>query len=146
MTAVLTQNRELALAAAWWLYEGATVLVALADTTGAEDPPLGTDVFEDWIPYLLSEDYDLFLTAGTAAYDATITEQAGVPQLAITLDYADSVTYTDLVLLCLPLIDPGVGSPLYAKPTIGIIEESSAVTLLSTETKTYNLDLYAEVI
>ena len=146
MTASLTPNREAVLSALWWLYEGATFLVALTDTTGAGSPPALDGPFDDWVAYLLDSAYDIYLTGGTVAYDATITDRAELPQLVITLDYDSTVTYTDALILCIPAVDPGAGAPLYALPLVGVIHESSPVTLLSTETKTYNLDLFAEWI
>lgn len=146
MPASLTRNRQAALSALWWLYEGGTIGAILADTSAAGTPPSGTGALSSWLPYLLSEDFDLFLTGGSVAYDATLTQRAELPQLVITLDYATTVTYTDVVLLCVPAIDPGASPPEYALPFVGVIQESSPVTLLSTQSKTYRVDLYAEWI
>lgn len=147
MPATLIQNREAPLSALWWLFEGATIGIILANTTGAATPPLGTDAFSAWSPYFLSQDFDLFLTGGIAAYDATLTQRAELPQLVITLDYASTVTYTDVLLYSITANDPaGASPPEYAFPFVGVIQESSPVTLLSTQSKTYNLDLYAEWI
>jgi hypothetical protein len=133
----------------WWLYEGATFLALLANTSAAATPPSLDGSFASWITpvnYLLSDSFDVYLTGGAAAYDSTITDRAKVPQLVITLDYASTVTYTDLLVLCIPAQDPGATPPDYAFPFVGVIHESSPVTLLSTQTKTYNLDLFAEWI
>lgn len=146
MTASLTPNREAVKSALWWLYEGATFLVSLADTTGAGSPPALDGPYDDWAPYLLDGAYDLFLTGGAVDYDATITDRAELDRLVITLDYASNVTYTDLVIVCVPAVDPGASAPLYAFPLVAVIHESSPVTVLSTESKTYNLDLFAEWI
>lgn len=43
MTATLTPNREAALAAMWWLFEGAVFYTFLANTSGAASPPAQTD-------------------------------------------------------------------------------------------------------
>lgn len=149
MTASLTPNRQAVLSALWWLYEGATFFVLLADTSAAGTPPALDGDLIDWLvptDYTLADEFDLYLTGGTVAYDATITDRAELPQLAITLDYASTVTYTDLLVLCIPVADPGASPPDHAYPLVAVIHESSPVTLLSTETKTYNLDLFAEWI
>lgn len=149
MTASLTPNRQAVLSALWWLYEGATFVVSLADTSGAGSPPALDGDYNDWFSptnYVLDSAYDVFLTGGTVAYDATITDRAELPQLVITLDYATTVTYTDLLVLCIPAIDPGASAPEYAIPLIAVIHESSPITLLSTQSKTYNVDLFAEWI
>jgi hypothetical protein len=149
MTASLTPNRQAVLGALWWLYEGATFFVLLADTSGAGTPPAMDGDLVDWIiptDYTLADEFDLYLTGGSVAYDGSITDRATLPQLVITLDYDSTVTYTDLLVLCIPAQDPGATPPDQAYPFIGVIHESSPVTLLSTETKTYNLDLFAEWI
>lgn len=146
MTATLTPNREAALAAMWWLFEGATIYTFLADTTGAATPPGLTDPYDDWLLYALDSAYDLFLTGGTAAYGTTITDRAQLPQLEITLDYLTNVTYTDVLVFVIPAVDPGVGAPTYSLPYLGVIHESSAITLSGGSTKTYRLDLYSEWI
>lgn len=149
MTASLTPNRETVKSALWWLYEGATFLAILADTSAAATPPALTGSFDDWVTptdYTLSGDYDIYLTGGTVAYDATITDRAELPQLVITLDYASTVTYTDVLIVCIPATDPGAGAPTYAFPFVGVIHESTPITLLSTQSKTYNVDLFAEWI
>ena len=149
MTASLTPNRQAVLSALWWLYEGATFVAVLADTSAAASPPALSADLIDWLSptdYTLSSSYDVFLTGGTVAYDATITDRAELPQLVITLDYASTVTYTDVLVLCIPAIDPGASAPTHAFPFVGVIHESSPITLLSTESKTYNVDLFAEWI
>lgn len=149
MTASLTTNREAVLGALWWLYDEATFLVVLANTTGAATPPALDGPFEGWYSptdYLLDTAYDIYLTAGSVGYDATITDRAELPQLVITLDYATTVTYTDLIVICLSAKNPGASPPAHANPLTAVIHESSPVTLLSTQTKTYNLDLFAEWI
>jgi hypothetical protein len=147
MTATLTPNRDAALSALWWLFEGATFLAVLADASAA-DPALPLDgPLNQWFDpadYLLSTDYDIFVEGGTADYDATDADKAILPQLALTLDYDTSVTYTDVLVICIPAIDPGEAAPLHAVPLVGVIHESSPVTLASTETKTYNLDLFSK--
>jgi hypothetical protein len=147
VTASLTPNRQAVLGALWWLYEGATFVVLLADTSAAGTPPALDGELLDWVDptdYTLADEFDLYLTGGLVSYDGTITDRATLPQLVITLDYASTVTYTDLLVLCIPAQDPGATPPDYAFPFVGVIHESSPVTLLSTETKTYNLDLFAE--
>lgn len=149
MTASLTPNRAAALGALWWLYQGATFFVSLANTSGAGSPPALDSDFGSWIAptnYLLSSSYDVFVTGGTVAYDGTITDRAELPQLTITLDYATTVTYTDLLVFCIPSKSAGASPPAYATPFVGVIHESSPITLLSTESKTYKLDLFAEWI
>jgi hypothetical protein len=147
MTATLTPNRQAALSALWWLFEGATMIAVLADASTA-DPPLPLDgPFEQWyetIEYTLSYEYDIFVEGDTVVYDATDADKAILPQLTFTLDYNTSVTYTDVLILCVPAIDPGSSAPSHAFPLVGVIHESSPVTLASTETKTYNLDLYGK--
>lgn len=149
MTASLTPNRQAVLSALWWLYEDATFFVLLANTSAAATPPaLDGDVMNWFAPtdYTLADQFDLYLTGGTVAYDASIADRAKLPQLVITLDYATTVTYTDLVIICVPAIYPGAGAPDYAFPLVGVIHESSPITLLSTQSKTYNVDLFAEWI
>lgn len=146
MTATFTKNRMAALSAAWWLFEGATIYAFLADTTGAATPPALTDDISEWISYGLSQDYDLFLTAGTAAYGASITDRAEIPQIQLDLNYATSVTYTDVILLSLPAVSPGAGAPDHATVFIGVIHEDTAYTLTAGNTKTYKLDLYSQWI
>ena len=146
MAASLTPNREAALAAMWWLFEGATVYTFLADTSGVATPPALTDPYEDWLLYALNSEYDLFLTGGTVAYDATIADRAELPQLEIVLDYLTDVTYTDVLVFAIPATDAGAGAPAYSMPFIGVIHESSPVTLSGGSTKTYRLDLFSEWI
>lgn len=146
MTATLTPNREAALSALWWLFEGAEFLTVLADTTGAATPPAQTDGFETWAPYFLPDDYDTFTASGTAAYDATLTQRAVLPQQEISLNFATNVTYTDLVVVVIPAISPGASPPLHANPMVAVIHEPTAFTLTAGSTKTYKLDLYSEWI
>ena len=149
MTASLTPNREAVLSALWWLYDGATFAVIPANTTGAASPPaLNGDSLNWFVPtdYTLADQFDLYVTGGTVAYDATTTDRAVLPPLTITLDYDTSITYTDLIIFCIPVADAGASPPNHAYPLVAVIHESSPVTLLSTETKTYNLDLFAEWI
>lgn len=147
MTASLTPNRQAVLSALWWLYEGATFVAILANTSAAGTPPALNGDLLDWFDptdYTLADGFDVYLTGGTVAYDATITDRAELPQLVITLDYASTVTYTDVLILCIPAVDPGASAPDHAYPFVGVIHESSPVTLLSTQSKTYNVDLFAE--
>lgn len=144
MAASLTPNREAAKSALWWLYEGATILVVLADASAASPAPALDGPFSGWFSYLLDSSYDLFLTGGTVDYDATIIDRAELQPLTITLDYASSVTYTDVLIVCVPAVDPGPSAPAYAFPLVGVIHESSPVTLASTATKTYVVDLFSE--
>ncbi len=149
MTASLTPNRQAVLSALWWLYEDATFLVLLANTSAAGTPPSLDGAIGNWIvptDYTLADQFDLYLTGGTVTYDATITDRAKLPQLVITLDYASTVTYTDLLILCIPAVDPGASAPSHAYPFVGVIHESSPITLLSTQSKTYKVDLFAEWI
>lgn len=146
MTASLTPNRQAVLSALWWLYEGGLFLVVLANTAAAASPPALDGSLDPWDSYLLDSAYDVYLTGGSVAYDATITDRAELPQLQIVLDYATNVTYTDLLILCIPATDPGASAPVYAFPFVGVIHESTPITLLSTQSKTYNVDLFAEWI
>lgn len=146
MAASLTPNREAAKSALWWLFEGATIFVLLADASAASPAPALDGAFSNWVPYLLDSSYDVFLSGGTVDYDGTITDRAELPQLTITLDYASSVTYTDLLIGCIPAVDPGAGAPAYAFPLVAVIHENSAITLASTESKTYLVDLFSEWI
>jgi hypothetical protein len=144
MTATLTPNRDAALSALWWLFEGATFIAGLVNASTADPAlPLGGPL-DQWDDYALSFDYDIFVEGDTADYDATDADKAILPQLVFTLDYDTSVTYTDVLVLCIPAIDPGSSAPFHAFPLVGVIHESSPVTLASTETKTYNLDLYSK--
>lgn len=146
MTATLTPNREAPLAALWWLFEGAVFYTNLADTTGAASPPAQTDGFLEWVPYFLPDDYDTFTASGSVDYDATLTQRAVLPQQEITLSFASTVTYTDLVVFVIPAVDPGASAPLYSAPQVAVIHEPSAFTLTAGSTKTYKLDLYSEWI
>jgi hypothetical protein len=149
MTASLVSNKEVTKAALWWLYEGAMFIVALANTSGAASPPALDGPPDAWYTptdYTLSNDYDIFLTGGTADYSASVADRSVLPQLVITLDYATNVTYTDLLVFVLPAIDPGASAPIYAFPQVAVIHESTPISLLSTQTKTYRLDLFAELV
>ena len=147
MTASLIVNRDAALGAMWWLYQGGTFAFILANTTGAASPPGAQAALDDWfipVDYSVSQDFDVYLTGGTATYDATVTTRAVIPQLQLVLDYDTSVTYTDILILCLPAVSPGETYPDNSVPFVGVIHEPTPVTLASTETKTYNLNLYSE--
>lgn len=145
MTASLTPNRDTAKAALWWLFEGATIICIFANTTGAASPPSLNGPLQAWSDYSLSSSYDIYLTGGTVNFDAVDTDRAELPQLEIVVDFASSITYTDILLLALPAIDPGPSAPIYAAiPFVGVIHESSAVTVGATETKTYRVDLFSE--
>ena len=146
MAASLTPNREAAKSALWWLFEGATIFVVLADTSAASPAPALDGELSNWAPYMLDSSYDVFLAGGIVSYDATLIERAELPPLTITLDYASSVTYTDLLIGCIPAVDPGASAPAYAFPLVAVIHESSAITLASTASKTYVVDLYSEWI
>lgn len=143
MSASLTPNRELARAALWYVLDGALILVSLADTRAAATPPALTGSYTDWTNYLLSSQFDLFLTAGTTSYGSPNTQQAKLQQLQVVLSYNQSVTYTDLVILVLPVQAPESLTPDFVLPFLGGIHESTAVTLSSGQTKTYKLDLAA---
>jgi hypothetical protein len=142
--ASLTPNREAVLGAMWWLFSEALFYISLANTTGAASPPALDASYESWSPYVISNDFDLMFTADAVSYDATIAKRAVLPQLDIVLDYDAAVTYTDVIVLVLPVIDPGGSAPSYAFPFVGIIHEPTAVTLTAAQTKTYKLDLYSE--
>lgn len=146
MAATLTTNREAALSALWWLFEGATFVALLADTSGAATPPDPTDDYTVWIPYLLADEYDTFTASGNVSYDASITQRAILPQQEISFSFAGDVTYTDLVVFVLPAVDPGASAPPYSAPQVAVIHEPSAFTLTAGSTKTYKLDLYSEWI
>ena len=145
MTASLTPNRETALAAIWWLYEGALIIASFADTTGASSPPDLTADADDWTSYSLDSSFDIFLVGGSAAYDATLNERAKLPQLEIVVDFDTSITYTDILIYTLPAADGGESAPFYAlAPYVGVIHEPTAVTVGPTESKTYRVDLFSE--
>lgn len=146
MTATLTPNREAALAAMWWLFEGAVFYTFLANTSGAASPPAQTDNYTAWTPYFLPDEFDTFTASGTAAYHSTLTQRAVLPQQEITLNFASTVTYTDLVVFVIPAVDPGVSAPLHSAPQVAVIHESSPFTLTAGITKTYRLDLYCQWI
>lgn len=142
MAATLHPNRSTALAALWWLFEGATFYVYFANTTGASPQP-DYDDYVAWAPYWLSSEYDQLLIGGSVAYDATNDQLGRLPQLEIVLDYATNITYTHLIIELVPAVDPGPSAPLSAYPLLLHVSESPAVTVLSSETKTYTLDLTA---
>lgn len=144
MAATLTPNRETALAAMWWLFDGGTFIAVLADTTGAASPPALDADFFAWQNYWLPDNTDVFVPGGTIAYDATNTNRAVVPQIEIVLTFAIGVTYTDVQIYVIPGPSPGSNYPNFAYPYIGLIHEPSAVTLAPGATKTYKLDLYSE--
>lgn len=142
MTATLHPNKDTPLAALWWLFQGATFLVILFDTTGVSPLPSYSN-FASWVPYALDSSFDLYFTGGTAAFDASNAQMARLPQLQIVLDYDSAVTYTHLAVVSIPAVDPGALFEDAAYPVVAFISEPSAVTLSSTQTKTYNLDLTA---
>lgn len=145
MTASLTPNREAAQAGMWWLFQGATLLSVLADTTGASPAPSLDAASAAWDAYLLDQAFDLVVTGGAIAFDATLTQRAELPQVEFTLSYGTSVTYTDVLVFSLPANSPGAGAPSFAGVTfVGVIHEPSAVTLSSSDSKTYKVDLYSE--
>jgi hypothetical protein len=147
MSATLTPNRDAALSAMWWLFEGATFIAILADASAADPPlPLGGDAQQwfDPVDYTLGFEFDIFVEGGVASYDDTDTDKAILPQLTFTLDYDTSVTYSDVLIACIPAIDPGEGAPFHAFPLVGVIHESTPITLDSTQTKTYNVDLFSK--
>lgn len=147
MSATLTVNRETARAAVWYLFEGAMFAVFLANTTGAATPPALNGDFANWTPYFLASQFDLFLTAGSGSYDATNAQQAKLQQLSIVVGYNQSVTYTDLIIYAVPVQAPTYVenvTPDFAYPFVAVIHESTAVTLTSSQTKTYKLDFTAE--
>lgn len=147
MSASLTSNREAVQAGLWWLFQGATLLAVLADTTGASPTPSLSAASTAWDNYLLDQAFDVAVTGGTVAFDATLTQRAELPQVQFTLDYATSVTYTDVLLFSIPATTPGAGSPGFASVTfLGVIHEPTAVTLASTASKTYSIDLFSEWI
>lgn len=145
MAATLTVNREAARAAIWYVFEGATIGVSLANTSGSTPPAASTATLIDWFDYLLASSFDKFLTAGTGSYNSTNTLLAQLQQLSIQLNYNQSVTYTDLVVYAYPVRMPTLtaSSPTYLAPLIGVIHESSPVTLNTGQSKTYKLDLTA---
>jgi len=146
MTASFTVARELSLGAMWWVCQGGTFYTSLADTTGLASPPSVSDDYTVWLPHLLAESFDKFFTAGSASYDATITSRAKIATLAITLNYASTVTYTHLVINCVPNKSVPSGAPNYAFPMVGVIQEPTPFTLTAGTTKTYNLNLYSQPI
>lgn len=146
MTASFTVTRELALGALWWVCDGATFYASLADTTGAGTPPALTDDYDEWLPYLLAESFDVFVTAGSTSYDTTITSRSKIPALTFTLNYASTVTFTDLVIYCVPNKTIPASAPVQVIPFVGVIHEPTPFTLNAGTTKTYNLNLYSEPI
>lgn len=148
MAATLYPNRTTALAALWWLFEGATFYVYFADTTGASpqpayDYPTELEYYQAWDDYWLSIDYDQLIIGGTVTYDATDDQLARLPQLEIVLDYPTAITYTHMIIEVLTAVDPGSSSQSKAYPLLLHVKESPAVTVASTETKTYKIDLTA---
>lgn len=149
MSATLTPNRDAAKSALWWLFQGGSIVAVLANTSAAGTPPASSAELVDWLvptDYTLSQDYDLFLTGGSVVYDTTVTSKAKLPRLQFVLDYATTVTYTDVLLLGIPAYTPGSSPPSGSTFYLGVIHESSPVTLLSTQSKTYNVDLFAQWI
>lgn len=148
MAATLHPNRATALAALWWLFEGATFYVYFADTTGASPQPSYTytdydDFYDEWGPYLLDSAFDQLIVGGSVAYDGSNTQLARLPQLEIVLDYPTAITYTHVIIELVPAVDPGASAPSKAFPIMLHVAESPAVTVASTATKTYTLDLTA---
>ncbi len=159
MTATFTHNKQTGLAATWWLYKGATFAVEFFDVTGAASPPANTSTLWDFIipvDYLVSpapasgeypED-----TGSTPAYGTTITNQAELPQLQFDVNfptYGGPITYTHIVVYCVLAADRQAvwasGDPTEASMhTVAVIEESPAITLQTTQTKTYKIDLWAD--
>lgn len=144
MPASFTPNREAALSALWWLFEDATFVSFLANTTGAATPPALNADYSAWDPYMLPSQFDTFIASGNVAYDATLTQRAELPQQEISLSFGSTVTYTDVLVAVIPAIDPGAGAPVYALPLVGIIHEPTAFTLTAGASKTYRLDLYCQ--
>jgi len=159
MTATITHNKDTGLGAMWWLYKGATFEVEFFDVTGFASPPANTTGLLEWISpidYRVSPspavgEYPVD-TGSTPAYGTTITNQAELPQLQFDLNfptYGGPITYTHVIVYCLLASDRQAlfvaGDPSEAfLPTIAVIEESPAITLQTTETKTYKLDLWAD--
>jgi hypothetical protein len=144
MTATLTPNREAARAAIWWLFEGAMFAVILANTSGAASPPALDGSPDSWFSptnYLLLDASDVFVAGGTSSYDASVPSKARLQQLQFVLDYNATYTYTDVLILCIPKISAPSGSPDFSAPLVAVIHEPTPITLLSTQTKTYKLDL-----
>jgi len=146
MSASFTPNREAALSALWWLFEDALFVSVLADTSGAASPPALAADFSTWDPYVLAGQFDTFTASGTVAYDGTLTQRAELPQQEITLSFGSTVTYTDVLVSVIPAVDPGISAPSHAFPLVGVIHESTAITLTAGATKTYRLDLYSQWI
>lgn len=142
MTASFVTNRETARSALWYLFEGAQMFYLPADITSAPSQPSYND-FEAWVPYLLL-DFALFPIAGTVDFDATDTETARLQQLQVVMDFDSTITYTHVIVAATPALAPaGDPPPIESQPLIGFIAEPSAVTLSSTESKTYNIDITA---
>jgi hypothetical protein len=144
MAATIYRHRQAALGTMWWLFQGGTITVFLANTTGANPAPGFNSDLSAWNPYILSTDLALFYTGGTAAYDTTDTSKAVLPQLSIVLNYDISVTYTDLLVLVIPSKSAGTGAPVHAFPFVSVIHEPTAITLAANQTKTYKLDLSSQ--
>lgn len=147
MTASLTPNREITKAALWWLFQGSTIIALFADTTGASPAPALDGTFLEWSAYFLDNSFDVYMSGGTVIYDATVNNKAKLPQLELVVDFATSITYTDIVMIAIPAISAGAGAPEdVTAPFVGLIHESSAVTVGASETKTYNIDLFSELL
>lgn len=142
MTATLHPNRTTPLAALWWLFQGALFAVVPLNASGVSPLP-DYDNFMAWAAYSLGDGFDLYFTGGTAGYDASNTQKAKLPQLEIVLDYATTITYTHVLVLAIPAVNPGALYADEAYPIVAYIAESSPVTLSSTQTKTYMLDFTA---
>ena len=159
MTATFTHNKETGLAATWWLYKGATFAFGFFDVTGAASPPANTAPLIDWLtpvnysvsPAPANGEYPGD-TGGNPAYGTTITNQAELPQLQFDVNfptYGGPITYTHIVVYRLLAADRqevwASGDPTEASiPTLAVIEESPAITLQTTQTKTYKIDLWAD--
>lgn len=148
MAATLYPHRTTALAALWWLFEGATFIVYFANTTGASPQPAydyatTAAYYDAWSPYWLSSSFDQVIVGGTTAFDGSNNQKARLPQLNIVVDYATAITYTHMIIEVVPAVDPGASAPGKAFPLVLHIHESPALTVASTETKTYKIDLTA---
>ena len=131
----------------FWLFEGAGLFTFLADTTGANLVPSQTGDFAAWQPYVQNQNYDSFTAVGSAVFDANSTQRAILPQQDISLNFATTVSYTDLLVFVAPPKTAPANSPTYATfPLLGIIHEPTLYTLAANTTKIYKLDLYSEWI
>ena len=158
MTATFVRNKEIGLAAAWWLYKDATFSTFFFDTTGTTAPALTTPL-GGWfnpVDYTVSPapaGVDLAEdTGGLPAYGATITYRAELPQLELVVgfpNYGGPLTYTHIGEVCMLHSSKQAlwqsGDPFEPfMPTVAFIEESPAITLQTTQTKTYKLDLWGD--